>query len=441
MASSKPSVSFLVREAERVSEEIQPARAPSGTHDVMPPESWRWQRFVSSFARLADRYGFGMVHTPIFEEARVFQRGIGAESEVVGKEMYEFTDRGGRELALRPEGTASIVRAFVQHRPAVPWRAWYVTPSFRYERPQAGRYRQHHQVGVEALGSDDPDVDVEVVGLASEFFKSLGLSKVDLLVNSMGCAACRPAFVTHLSGYLSERSGSLCAEHQERFGANPLRVLDCKKEPCVAVTDGAPAIVDSLCEACRGHHRRFLDGLEESGVAYIETPKLVRGFDYYTRTTFEFTANSLEGAQNAIGGGGRYDGLVEMLGGPPTPGIGFGIGIERSLLALDAEDVPAPIPPVPAAFVVDLTGGEAARSVVARLRDAGLKVERSYDQRSMKAQMKAADRSGAPVALIIGNEEQSAASVTIRRLREDAEQRTVLVDDLVEAAKKTGAIG
>jgi histidyl-tRNA synthetase len=382
-----------------------------------------------------------MVHTPIFEEARVFRRGIGAESEVVGKEMYEFTDRGGRELALRPEGTASIVRAFVQHRPALPWRAWYVTPSFRYERPQAGRYRQHHQVGVEALGSDDPDVDVEVVGLASEFFKSLGLTNVDLLVNSMGCADCRPAFVTLLAGYLSDRSSSLCAEHQERFGVNPLRVLDCKKELCVAATNDAPMIVDSLCEGCQGHHRRFLDGLEESHISFTESPKLVRGFDYYTRTTFEFTANSLEGAQNAIGGGGRYDGLVEMLGGPATPGIGFGIGIERSMLALDAEDAPVLMPPSPAAFVVDLTGGEAARSVVARLRDAGLKVERSYDQRSMKAQMKAADRSGAPIALIIGNEERSAASVTIRRLREDSEQRTVLVDDLVETAKKTGAIG
>jgi histidyl-tRNA synthetase len=430
-----------VREADGVSDDTQAPRAPTGTHDVLPPESWRWQRFIDDFAKRADRFGFGMVHTPIFEDARVFRRGIGAESEVVGKEMYEFEDRGGRQLALRPEGTASIVRAFVQHRPATPWRAWYVTPSFRYERPQAGRYRQHHQVGVEALGSEDPDVDVEVISLAWGFLAGLGLEQITLQLNSMGCGACRPAYVDELRALLAGRVDDLCEEHAARFAANPLRVLDCKKAPCIASTQDAPKIADSLCADCRSHHDRVTSGLEEIEIPFVENPRLVRGFDYYTRTTFEFSSGALEGAQNAVGGGGRYDGLVEMLGGPPTPGIGFGIGIERALLALDAEGVAAPVPPTPAAFVVDLTGGEAARRLVAELRGLGLKVERAYDARSMKSQMKAADRSGAPIALIIGTEEAASGSVTIRMLRQDVEQRTVAVSGLLSDVRTTGVIG
>ena len=424
-----------------MSDEHQAPRAPTGTHDVLPPESWRWQRFIDEFARRADRFGFGMVHTPIFEDARVFRRGIGADSEVVGKEMYEFEDRGGRQLALRPEGTASIVRAFVQHRPATPWRAWYVTPSFRYERPQAGRYRQHHQVGVEALGSEDPDVDVEVISLAWGFLTGLGLSQIALQLNSMGCAACRPAYVDALREFLSRRADALCDEHATRYITNPLRVLDCKKAPCISATQDAPRITDALCVECRSHHDRVRSGLEELNIAFLENHRLVRGFDYYTRTTFEFSSSALDGAQNAVGGGGRYDGLVEMLGGPPTPGIGFGIGIERCLLALDAEGVVPELPPAPAAFVVDLTGGERARRLVSQLRDRGLKVERAYDGRSMKAQMKAADRSGTPIALIIGAEEAASASVTIRMLRQDAEQRTVEIAALLTHVTTTGAIG
>lgn len=424
-----------------MSHDLDAPRAPSGTHDVLPPESWRWERFVSRFAVLADRYGFGMVHTPIFEDVRVFRRGIGADSEVVGKEMYVFEDRGGRELALRPEGTASIVRAFVQHRPPTPWRAWYVTPSFRYERPQAGRYRQHHQVGVEALGSEDADVDVEVISLAWAFFEELGLVEKDLLVNSMGCRVCRPAYVELLASELADRAGQLCAEHQGRVSSNPLRILDCKKEPCRTATSSVPWLVDHLCGECQAHHERVLEGLAEAGIPFVSSPRLVRGFDYYTRTTFEFASRALDGAQNAVGGGGRYDGLVEMLGGPATAGIGFGIGIERSLLALDAEDVIGEPPPAPAAFVIDMTGGRAARQLVAELRSLGLKVERAYDGRSMKAQMKAADRSGASVALLIGSEEAAAGSVTIRMLREDAEQRSVPMAELLEQVRETGAIG
>jgi histidyl-tRNA synthetase len=431
---------FLVREARPVDRDNQAPQAPTGTHDVMPPESARWEALLALFASLAQRYGFSMVHTPIFEDIKVFHRGIGEASEVVGKEMYEFTDRGGRHLALRPEGTASIVRAYIQHRPPLPFKAWYATPSFRYERPQAGRYRQHHQVGVEALGTDDPDLDVEVITLAKRFFDALGLKGIDLTINSMGDAACRPAYIAVLEEFLAGHAGELCEEHQKTFAINPLRVLDCKKPACRAVMVDAPLLSASLCEACREHFERVQTGLGEAGIVATRNERLVRGFDYYTRTTFEFAAEALEGAQNAVGGGGRYDGLVEAMGGPATSGIGFGIGIERVLLACDAEGVFDVVPTPPLAFVVDVTGGAEARRLVEALRGLGVGAERSYDDRSMKAQFKAADRSGARFALLVGPEELANGAVTVRDLREDTEQRTISEDELLRIVRETGTI-
>jgi histidyl-tRNA synthetase len=419
-----------------VSDDSLPARAPSGTHDVLWPESTRWEAVLAAFAARVEAAGYGMTHTPIFEDVRVFRRGIGEGSDVVGKEMYEFEDRGGRHLALRPEGTAPMVRAFVQHRPPLPWKAWYATPAFRYERPQAGRYRQHHQLGVEALGPSDPDLDVEVVSLADGFFRSLGLSEFELRLNSMGDGVCRPDYLELLRHYLEERREQLCPEHRERLDANPLRVLDCKREACRQATEDAPALVDHLCDPCRAHFARVVAGLDALGVGYRFDHRLVRGFDYYTRTTFEFASGALESAQNGIGGGGRYDGLVEMLGGPPTPGIGFGIGIERLLLACDAEGV-FPVEPVPLdAFVVDVTGGEAARDLTAELRGAGMRADRAFDGRSLKSQMKGADRSGARVALIVGPDEVAAGTVTVRPLRGGGDQRTVPRAGVVEAVRE-----
>ncbi len=411
------------------------ARAPSGTHDVLWPESTRWEAVLAAFADQVERAGYGLVHTPLFEDVRVFRRGIGEGSDVVGKEMYEFEDRGGRTLALRPEGTAPLVRAYVQHRPPVPWKAWYATPAFRYERPQAGRYRQHHQVGVEALGPPDPDLDVEVVALADGFFRSVGLAGFGLRLNSMGDGACRPGYLALLGGYLAGRRDELCAEHRERLGANPLRALDCKRDACRAVTAGAPSLADHLCAPCAEHFARVQEGLDALGVPYGLDHRLVRGFDYYTRTTFEFASEALEAAQNGIGGGGRYDGLVEMLGGPPTPGIGFGIGIERLLLACDAEGVLPAAPAPPDAFVVDVTGGAAARDLTAALRRAGLSADRAYDDRSMKAQMKAADRSGARVALIVGPDEAASGTVSLRPLRGGGEQHRVPAAGVVDAVR------
>lgn len=392
-------------------------QAPTGTRDVLAPESARFAHLVSCFANVVRLAGYGLVISPMFEDLGVFNRGIGESSEVVTKEMYEFEDKGGRRLALRPEGTASVVRAFVQHRPQIPWKAWYVTPAFRYERPQAGRYRQHHQVGIEALGSDDPDLDVEVIALLDEYLRAVGLSKLSLRINSMGDANCRPAYQRELSTYLLRHEEELCPEHQKTWSTNPLRVLDCKKRECRAVRGGAPRLSDALCEECATHFARVLESLDAINIAYERDDFLVRGFDYYSRTTFEFCSDVLDAAQNAVGGGGRYNGLTELLGGPSTPGIGFGCGIERVLLAAVAEGSPFSDQHTTAVFVIDLVNGNSARDLTYLLRTAGISSDRAFDARSLKAQLRAADRSGATIALIVGENEVEQDVVTIRLLR------------------------
>ncbi|HLN15595.1 MAG TPA: histidine--tRNA ligase [Acidimicrobiales bacterium] len=420
-----------------MSDEPLDLRAPKGTHDVLFPDSARWEALVARFAAAVEAAGYGLAVTPAFEDVRVFRRGVGEESEIVGKEMYEFTDRGDRRMALRPEGTAPIVRAYVQHRPALPWKAWYVAPSFRYEEPQAGRYRQHHQLGIEALGPSDADLDVEVVALANDFLRGLGLERLVLRLNSMGDGTCRPAYVELLRSVLAERRGQLCDEHRERLEANPLRVLDCKKPGCVAATADVPHLVDHLCDACTDHFARVHEGLFSLGVPYELDHSLVRGFDYYTRTTFEFSSAAMAAAQNGVCGGGRYDGLVELLGGPSTPGIGFGLGIERVLLACDEEKA-FPTDPAPLdAFVVDTAGGGTARDLAAALRRAGLRVDRAFDGRSMKAQLKLADRSGARLALIVGPNEVAGGTVSVRPLREtDDEQWSVPRSEAVDEVRR-----
>ncbi len=421
-------MSELYESAERRAP-ASPARTPTGMHDVLWPESARWEDTVARFAVLVEAAGYGLLLTPVLEHVGVFHRGIGEGSEVVGKEMYVFEDRDGQVLALRPEGTAPVARAFVQHHPVPPWKAWYVAPSFRHERPQHGRYRQHSQLGVEALGPADPDLDVEVVALAHDFFEAFGLRDVTLKLHSMGDGVCRPGYVALLGAYLAERADQLCPAHRARHLENPLRVLDCKSEECRAATEDAPRLLDHLCDECRAHFERVRAGLDSLGVAYEIDHRLVRGFDYYTRTTFEYASGALDAAQNGIGGGGRYDGLVEMLGGPPTPGIGFGIGIERVLLACDAEGV---FPTADAqearrlhAYVIDTAGGESAVALTAELRRAGLRADRAFGGRSMKSQIKSADRSGALVALVVGPQELEAGVVGLRPLRSEEAQRDV----------------
>ncbi|MEI8000426.1 MAG: histidine--tRNA ligase [Actinomycetes bacterium] len=406
-------------------------RAPVGTHDVLPPDSERWTAVVATFADRARRFGFGLVLTPVFEHVEVFQR-VGASTDVVRKEMYEFTDKGGRNLALRPEGTAPVVRAFVQHHPQVPWKVWYLAPHFRYERPQKGRYRQHWQLGAEVMGVDDPDVDVEVIALASGFYRELGLTRVRLQINSMGDAESRPAYVAALRAHLLAGGADLGDEFVARVEQNPLRVLDAKVPAWQPLIDSAPRLADFLSDAAAAHFARVGDGLTALGIPFTVAPRLVRGFDYYTSTTFEFVSDALDAAQNAIGGGGRYDQLASDMGGPPTPSIGFGIGIERVLIAAEAEGVLTPDPIRLDAFVVDGIGDATATAVVAELRESGLRADRAYGGRSVKAQWKLADRSGARFGVMLGTREAERGTVAIKDLRTpEGDQREVPRSELV----------
>ncbi|MDE0161027.1 MAG: histidine--tRNA ligase [Acidimicrobiaceae bacterium] len=407
-------------------------RAPVGTRDLLPPESGRRRRLVSVFADLADRSGFGLLESPIFEELGVFQR-LGASNDVVTKELFEFFDKGDppRHLALRPELTASVCRAFAEHRPTPPWKIWYSGPQFRYERPQAGRYRQFDQVGVETLGTDDPHADVEVIGLGLRFYEALGMKQVRLLVNSLGDSESRPSYVAALAEYLRSRHGELSDQARLTLERNPLRVLDSKREQDQPVIAAAPVMADFLSGASAEHFAAVRAGLDSVGAAYEISPRLVRGLDYYTRTTFEFAADALHTAQNAVGGGGRYDGLVEELGGPPAPGIGFALGVDRILMACDAEGAFAAAPAPVEVFVVDTAGGHSAAVLCDRLRQAGLGVDRAFDGRSMKAQMKRADRSGATVAAIVGPDEQAEGAVTVRDMRPGGGQRRVAEAEVV----------
>jgi len=406
-------------------------QAPVGTFDVLPPESLRYERLVARFAEHAGRAGFGLVVSPMFEDVGVFTR-VGESTDVVRKEMYDFEDKGGRRLALRPEGTAGVVRAFVQHRPPTPFKAWYVAPNFRYERPQKGRFRQHHQLGVEALGSDDPDLDVEVIALAWRFYADLGVARVRLDLTSLGDERCRPAYRDLLLAHLGSRRDHLCGEHRDGYADNPLRVLDCKKPGCIEATSDAPAQVDHLCDPCQQHFDRVTAGLGALAIPHDLNRRLVRGLDYYTRTTFSFVAEALDSAQNEAGGGGRYDRLAEMLGGPATPGIGFGLGIERILLVCEAEGVfPTPGHLPLQVFVIDTTGGEQARDTIDQLRAVGIAADRAYDNRSFKAQLKAALRSGARYALVYEDD-----GVQLRTLQEKGEPETVDPGSIVDHVRK-----
>ncbi len=392
-------------------------RAPKGVHDVLPPESGRWVEIVARFAERARRYGYGLAITPMFEHVEVFQR-VGEHTDVVAKEMYELTDKGGRRLALRPEGTASVVRAFVQHRPTPPWKVWYVAPNFRYERAQKGRYRQHWQLGVEALGISDPDIDVEVIALLAGFYADLGLTDVRLLLNSMGDRESRPEFVAALRAHFTTHGAALGEEFLARVETNPLRMLDAKVEEWQDVILSAPQLTEHLSDTAAAHFARVQDGLRALQIDVELAPRLVRGFDYYTSTTFEFQSAALDAAQSAVGGGGRYDGLAEDFGGPPTPGIGFGTGLERIVLALDALDAAVSLPDIDV-FVVDGLDDHAATTMVLlveALRAAGFAVDRAYGGRSVKAQWKAADRSGAAVTVMVGRDELARDAVAVKDL-------------------------
>ena len=397
----------------------------------MTPDAERHRALVDAFAEEARLAGYGHIMSPIFEDLGVFLR-VGESTDVVTKEMYDFEDKDGKRIALRPELTASVVRAFVQHNPTnLPWKVWYEGPQFRHERPQAGRYRQFSQVGIEVLGSDDPAVDIEVIALGWRFYQRLGMSQVTLLLNSLGDETCRPQYFSALEEYLRDNAANLSEKSVETLDKNPLRVLDSKRREDQAIIAEAPLMVDFLTEETGEHFSRVRSGLDSLTIPYELSPRLVRGLDYYTRTTFEFASTALENAQNAVGGGGRYDGLAESLGGKPTPGIGFALGVDRILLACDAEGVFGAPNVSPDVFIVDLVGGGEATVVADQLRGAAIASDRGFDGRNMRSQMKVADRSGAPWAVIIGETELADGNVTLRDMRGNSGQTLVSREELV----------
>jgi len=412
-----------------------------GTHDILPGDVERWQRVEAVSRDLFGRYGYAEVRTPIIEREELFAKGTGETTDVVQKEMYAFTDKGGERITLRPEATPSLVRAFVEHSleqsMAVP-KIYLFGPMFRYERPQKGRYRQFHQLDVEVFGVSDPAIDAEVLDLAWALVTGLGIADVELVVNSVGCQACRPAFGEALVKALGEDVGTLCGDCQRRATTNPLRIFDCKVPQDQPIIDRLPHSVDYLCKSCRTHFAAVEKHLGVYGIPYRVSHRLVRGLDYYTRTTFEILAGSI-GAQNAILGGGRYDGLVKHLGGPDRVGIGFAAGIERLVLAMPASAGARPR----TAFFVAAMGEPARDAAIALLRDlrrAGLEAHMEYEGRSLKSQMKRADRLKTAYALILGEDELARAVVTVKDMRA-GEQAQVGRDAILEYCRARAAGG
>ena len=410
-------------------------RAPRGASDILPEDQpyWRWVRDTA--ARVAESYGYGEIQTPVFERSNVWIHEEARGTDLVDKELYLFEDRGGDELVLRPEGTPAVCRAYLEHGMASwpqPVRLFYISNFFRYDRPQAGRYRMFHQFGVEAIGDGDPAIDAEVLDLLRTFYETLGLSRYRLLLNSIGDPVCRPAYIDKLRAYYADKLDRLCGDCRRRYDVNPLRMLDCKNEPCQPFKAGAPRIADNLCDACSVHFftlRSLLDGL---GIAYTLDPTLVRGLHYYTRTAFEFEPADAEGQQSAIGGGGRYDGLIEQLGGPPTPGIGFGAGLERIMLNLKRLELgPEPKPPLTAYIaVVDEEGQGRALTLARELRESGASVVTGSAGRSLRAQMRHANALGARYALVLGARELETGTISLRNL-ETSEQESLTVEALI----------
>lgn len=408
---------------------------PKGTNDILPGEIEKWHYIEDTIRQLCREYGFHEMRTPIFEHTELFLRGVGDTTDVVEKEMYTFEDKGKRSITLRPEGTASAVRAFVEHKiyaQPMPAKFYYVGPMFRYANVQAGRYRQFHQFGVEVLGSDDPAVDAEVILLAMEFYKKLGLKKLELHINSVGCPKCRAGHRQQLHDFLRPRMDKLCKLCQSRFERNPMRILDCKEESCQEISKGAPTPADCLCDDCRDHFTKVREYLDSVGLEYIIDHRLVRGLDYYTNTAFEIMANDI-GAQSSIGGGGRYNGLAAEIGGPDTPGIGFALGMERILATMDRQGIEIPTQPLVDVFVAAL--GDEAKAVTFKLlqdlRAKGLAAEMDVMDRSLKAQMKYANKLMARYTVIIG-EEELAKKIAVLRNMANGEQMEVALDKIAE---------
>ena len=412
--------------------------APRGTKDILPDSVGDWNYVEGEIRELCRRFGYSEIRTPIFEHMELFQRGIGEGTDVVDKEMYTFTDRGDRSITLRPENTASAVRAYLQNKLYAESnlvKLFCIGSMFRYDRPQAGRMREFHQFGVEALGEANPAVDAEVILLAMSLLEGLGLKDLELSINSVGCPKCRSKYRTMLQDFFRDKLDDLCEDCRSRFDRSPLRILDCKKDSDKPYMADAPKITDCLCDECSDHFAKLKEHLANAGISFQHDPRLVRGLDYYTKTAFEIKYPPL-GAQSAVAGGGRYDGLIEEMGGSPTPAVGFATGLERLLLALESQNLLPEKNRSVDAYVVAL--GEAAQSegfkLLNQLRRAGLSAAMDFAGRSMKAQMKQANKLGARYALILGDDEIAEGAVMLRSMS-DSQQEKVALAEVIEKIK------
>jgi histidyl-tRNA synthetase len=411
-------------------------QAPKGVSEYVPPRSAAYLTARDAFAAAAARAGYGYMELPVFEDTQLFARGVGESTDVVTKEMYTFEDRGGRSITLRPEFTAGVLRSVLEsglHKGALPVKVWATGPAFRYERPQAGRYRQFYQVDLEALGSQDPAIDVETIAIAWDFYRSLGITRLTLKLNSLGCKECRTGYRVALQEFL--RGLDLDEATRARIEINPLRVLDDKRPEVRARLEDAPLIIDHLCAECKTHHDKVRELLADLSIPWTDDPRLVRGLDYYMRTLYEFD-HPLLGAQSGIGGGGRYDGLSETIGGPPLPGIGFGLGLDRTVLAMEAEGV-APTAGAPVSVYGVPLGESAERtifSLVAALRRAGIAADMSYGGKGLKGAMKSADRSGAAYAVILGERDIATGSAQLKDLA-SGDQTAVTLTEIIDVIK------
>ncbi len=418
-------------------------KAPRGTHDVLPQESYKWHKMESAVKELCQDFGYREIRTPVFEHTELFERGVGETTDVVQKEMYTFNDKGDRSITLRPEGTASVVRSLVEHSiyaQPLPAKLYYVTPCFRYEKPQAGRLRAFHQFGVEVFGAEDAALDAEVISLALELFRRLGVTGVELEINSIGCPDCRKAYNQKLREYFKPHLEDLCETCRQRYEKNPLRILDCKQQSCKDIYNHAPILLDNICPDCEAHFERLKSCLDAMGISYTVDGTIVRGLDYYTRTVFEIVSKNI-GAQGTVCGGGRYNGLVAELGGPDLPAVGFGLGLERLLLLLENLEIDLGGHEAVDLFVGHI--GEKAdlfvQKLVTDLRRQGVATDRDYMSRSVKAQMKYADKIGAKYTMVLGDNEILAGSAKLKNM-ETGETIEIELDALGKFFEQLGGL-
>ncbi len=412
---------------------------PKGTEDILPEDIYKWHYVEDTVKKVAKNFGYKEIRTPIFEHTELFERGVGDATDVVEKEMYTFIDRGDRSVTLKPEGTAPVARALIEHRlyaDTQPVKMFYITPVFRYERPQARRYRQHHQFGIEVFGSPNPSADAEVINLAMTVYKTFGVKNLELRINSVGCPECRAEYHKILKQYLGERLDKLCTTCRGRFERNPMRIIDCKSNSCQAELREVPLILDHICDECRDHFETLKKYLEISELEYMVDPRIVRGLDYYTKTAFEIITDEV-GKKGTVCGGGRYDRLVEDCGGPSTPGVGFGMGLERTILTLENQGIEIPKPAGLDVFIVTI--GDAASyegfKLLSQLREAGLVADMDHLNRSVKAQFKYANRLMADYTIVIGEEELSKGAVKLRNMG-DGEEIEVALNNIISTLQQ-----